>query len=59
MCRSQKHQIAFETLKDRLTHVPILHLPNFSNSFELECDAYNVAIGVVLLLEGHPIAYFS
>ena len=54
-----KHQIAFETLKDRLTHAPILHLPNFANSFELECDASNVGIGAVLLQEGHPIAYFS
>ena len=32
---------------------------NFAKSFEIECDASNVVMGVVLLQEGHPIAYFS
>ncbi|RDX69093.1 Retrovirus-related Pol polyprotein from transposon 17.6, partial [Mucuna pruriens] len=50
---------AFQVLKERLTQAPILALPNFSKSFELECDASCVGIGVVLLQEGHLIAYFS
>ncbi|RDX96931.1 Retrovirus-related Pol polyprotein from transposon 17.6, partial [Mucuna pruriens] len=33
---------AFQALKDRLTHAPILALPNFVKSFKLECDASNV-----------------
>jgi len=49
----------FNTLKEKLTNAPILALPKFSKSFELECDVFNVGIGVVLLQEGHPIAYFS
>ena len=55
----EKQEEAFNALKQKLTNAPILALPNFSKSFEIECDASNVGIGVVLLQEGHPIAYFS
>nr|KYP52569.1 Retrovirus-related Pol polyprotein from transposon 17.6 [Cajanus cajan] len=34
-------------------------LPNFTQTFELECDVSDFGIGVVLLQGGHPIAYFS
>jgi len=50
---------AFESLKGKLTKAPILALPNFTKIFEIECDASNIGIGVVLLQEGHPIPYFS
>jgi len=46
-------------LKEKLTKTPILALPNFTKTFEIECDDSNIGIGVVLLQEGHPIAYFS
>jgi hypothetical protein len=52
-------EVAFETLKDRLTHTPLLQLPDFNKTFELECDASGIGLGGVLLLEGKPIAYFS
>jgi len=45
----KKQEQAFVALKDRLTHAPILALPNFAKSFELECDASNVGIGVILM----------
>ncbi|XP_019435394.1 PREDICTED: uncharacterized protein LOC109341876, partial [Lupinus angustifolius] len=54
-----KQEEAFKRLKEKLTHAPILRLPNFTKSFEIECDASNVEIGVVLMQDGHPIAYFS
>lgn len=55
----EKQEHAFTALKGKLTHVPILVLPNFTKSFEIECDASNVGIRAVLMQEGHLIAYFS
>ena len=49
---------AFETLKQKLINAPLLALSNFSKTFEIECDASNVGIGVVLLQEGHPHSLF-
>jgi len=55
----KKKASAFETLKDKLTKAPILTLPNFAKTFEIECDASNIGIGATLLQEGHPITSFS
>ncbi|XP_019451839.1 PREDICTED: uncharacterized protein LOC109353938 [Lupinus angustifolius] len=54
-----KQEEACVRLKEKLKHAPILRLLNFSKSFEIKCDASNVGIGVVLVQDGHPIAYFS
>jgi hypothetical protein len=44
-CGSQEE--AFNTLKDKLTHAPLLQLPDFDKIFEQECDASGIEIGVV------------
>ncbi|WVZ84693.1 hypothetical protein U9M48_031689 [Paspalum notatum var. saurae] len=44
---------AFNLLKHKLTHAPLLQLPDFGKTFELEC------IGGVLMQENKPVAYFS
>jgi hypothetical protein len=54
---AQEH--SFNTLIDKLTHAPLLQLPDFGKTFELECDATGIGIGGVFLQEGKLIAYFS
>jgi hypothetical protein len=56
---SDSQEVAFRTLKDKLTHGPLLQLPDFNKVFELECNASGIGLGVVLLQEGKPVAYFS
>jgi hypothetical protein len=54
---AQEH--SFNTLIDKLTHAPLLQLPDFGKTFELECDASGIRIGGVLLQEGKSNASFS
>jgi hypothetical protein len=54
---AQEH--SFNTLIGKLTHAPLLQLPDFGKTFELECDASGIRIGGVLLQEGKSNASFS
>jgi len=42
-----------------LTEAPILVLPDFTKTFEIECDASGIGIGGVLVQQGKPVAYLS
>lgn len=50
---------AFHTIKHKLTMTPILVIPNFSLTFELDYDASKTGIGVILSQQNKPITYYS
>jgi hypothetical protein len=54
-----RQENAFDMLKDKLTHAPLLQLPGFNKTFELVCDASGIGLGGVLLQERKLVAYFS
>ena len=44
-------------MKHRLCYAPVLTLPNLKQTFEIEIDAFDYAIGVVITQHGHLVAY--
>ena len=51
--------LAFKELKDLVCKAPSLLLPDPSKPFEVEIDARDSAIGVVLYQDGKPITFKS
>ena len=56
---TKKHDATFAKLKRIVNSEPILSLPDFDKAFEVHTNASDVAIGRVLVQEGHPIPYKS
>ena len=54
-----KCEIAFATLKDAVSKEPILQLSDFGKPFEVHTDVSNLALGGVLVQEGHLVAFES
>ncbi|GKB61321.1 reverse transcriptase domain-containing protein [Tanacetum coccineum] len=46
---------AFESLKEKLTNTPIMVSPDWSQPFELMCNASDLAVGAILLLQEFDI----
>jgi hypothetical protein len=53
------HSSAFEALKSALMVAPMLALPDFNKSFQLQTNASESGVGVVLLQDGYPLAFVS
>jgi hypothetical protein len=53
------HEAAFSTLKTALSSAPVLALPNFDLPFAIETDACAMGVGVVLMQQGHSVAFIS
>jgi hypothetical protein len=55
----ESQQKAFVELKHHLCCTPMLTLPDLEQPFEIDTDASDYAIGVVLTQQGNPVEYHS
>ncbi|XP_059063838.1 uncharacterized mitochondrial protein AtMg00860-like [Cryptomeria japonica] len=56
---TEAQERSFEGLKSRLCSAPILALPDLQQPFEIETDAFDYALGVVLMQHSHLVTYHS
>ena len=52
----KSQEVAFQELTNCLTPAPLLVLPDFNKSFEIEWNASRTGIGGVAKQEGKPIS---
>jgi hypothetical protein len=56
---TQTHTAAFDAFKAALVSALVLALPDFSKQFQIQTDATDSRVGVVLLQDGHLLAFIS
>ncbi|GKC06577.1 putative reverse transcriptase domain-containing protein [Tanacetum coccineum] len=55
----EEHELAFQTLKDKLCNALVLALLDGTENFLVYCDASRIRLGCVLMQRGQVIAYTS
>ena len=50
---------AFDKVKQQVTQAPVLAYYSPEKELVIQCDASILGLGVVLMREGHPLAYAS
>ncbi|GJV13598.1 putative reverse transcriptase domain-containing protein [Tanacetum coccineum] len=53
----EEHDLALQSLKDKLCNAPILALPDRPEDFVVYCDASGISLGCMLMQRGKVIAY--
>ncbi|KAA0039461.1 Ty3/gypsy retrotransposon protein [Cucumis melo var. makuwa] len=56
---TEETTLAFDRLKSAMMSLPVLALLDFTKQFEIEADASGYGIGVVLVQDKRPVAYYS
>ncbi|TYK23464.1 putative retroelement pol polyprotein [Cucumis melo var. makuwa] len=56
---TEEATLAFNRLKSAMMSLPVLALPDFTKQFEIEADASGYGVGVVLVQDKRPVAYYS
>jgi hypothetical protein len=56
---TKRQQQAFYTLKQALVPAPVLALPDFTKQFQLETNASDLGVGVILMQQSHTLAFIS